>query len=51
MLKARPTLGRFHPRFRINWLNAIGVVAIVLAATAIAVKNEQADDPELYYLV
>jgi sulfate/thiosulfate transport system substrate-binding protein len=39
MLKARPTLKRFHPRLRISWLNVVGVVAIVVAATAIVVKN------------
>lgn len=40
MLKARPAFERFRrPRFRIGWLNVIGVVAIVLAATAIVVKN------------
>jgi sulfate/thiosulfate transport system substrate-binding protein len=42
MLKARPTLERFHPRLRISWLNVIGVVAIVAAATAIVVKNAPA---------
>src|ERR1700758_2332180 len=39
MLKARPTLKRSLPRLRISWLNVVGVVAIVLAATAIVVKN------------
>ena len=39
MLKARPALSRFHPRLRIGWLNVVGVVAIVLAGTAIVVKN------------
>jgi sulfate transport system substrate-binding protein len=42
MLKARPTLERFHPPLRISWLNVIGVVAIVAAATAIVVKNAPA---------
>jgi sulfate/thiosulfate-binding protein len=42
MLKARPTLERFHPRLRTSWLNVIGVVAIVAAATAIVVKNAPA---------
>jgi sulfate transport system substrate-binding protein len=39
MIKARPTFERFHPRLRISWLNLVGVFAIVLAATAIVVKN------------
>jgi sulfate/thiosulfate transport system substrate-binding protein len=39
MIKVRPALDRFHPRLPISWLNVIGVVAIVLAATAIVVKN------------
>jgi sulfate/thiosulfate transport system substrate-binding protein len=39
MLKVRPTSDRFHPRLRISWLNVVGVVAIVLAAAAIVVKN------------
>jgi sulfate/thiosulfate transport system substrate-binding protein len=39
MLKARPTLKRSLPRLRINWFKVVGVVAIVLAATAIVVKN------------
>jgi hypothetical protein len=40
MLKERPTLRHF--RLRISWLNILGVVAIVAAATAIAVKNAPA---------
>ncbi|WP_068181054.1 sulfate ABC transporter substrate-binding protein [Mycobacterium sp. UM_CSW] len=39
MLKARPAFERFRPRLRIGWLNVVGVVALVLAATAIVVKN------------
>jgi sulfate/thiosulfate transport system substrate-binding protein len=39
MLKARPTLRRSLPRLRISWLSVVGVVAIVLAVTAIVVKN------------
>src|SRR5437588_4196876 len=39
MLKARPAFERFRPRLRIGWLNVVGVVAVVLAATAIVVKN------------
>lgn len=37
MLKARPRFKR--PRLRIGWLNVIGVAAIVLATTAVVVKN------------
>jgi sulfate/thiosulfate transport system substrate-binding protein len=40
MLKERPTLKHF--RLRISWLNVLGVVAIVAAATAIVVKNAPA---------
>lgn len=39
MVDARPVLKRPHPRFRISWLNILGVVAIVIAGTAIVVKN------------
>ena len=39
MLKARPTFERFRPRLRVGWLNVVGVVAVVLAATAIVIKN------------
>jgi len=39
MLKARPTFERFRPRLRVRWLNVVGVVAVVLAATAIVIKN------------
>jgi len=39
MVDARPVLKRLRPRFPISWLNVLGVVAIVLAATAIVVKN------------
>ena len=39
MVDARPVLKRLHPRFRISWLNILGVVAIVIAGTAIVVKN------------
>ncbi|WP_082964430.1 sulfate ABC transporter substrate-binding protein [Mycobacterium sp. E796] len=39
MLKARPAFERFRPRLRMGWLNVVGVVALVLAATAIVVKN------------
>lgn len=39
MLEARPSFKRFRPPFRIGWLNVLGVVAIVVAATAIVVKN------------
>ncbi|MCV7410228.1 sulfate transporter subunit [Mycobacterium florentinum] len=37
MLKPRPTLKHFLPH--ISWLNVIGVLAIVFAATALVVKN------------
>ena len=43
MAEVRPLLGRFHPRLRISWLNVIGVVAVVVAATAIVVKNAPAE--------
>jgi sulfate/thiosulfate transport system substrate-binding protein len=43
MLIARPVLKRFHPRLRISWLNVVGVIAIVVAATAIVVKNIPTD--------
>ena|SRR5271166_3981205 len=39
MLKARPTFKHFRPRLPISWLNVVGVVAIVFAATAIVIKN------------
>src|SRR5271156_5784273 len=39
MLEAHPPVKRFQPRLRIPWLNVLGVIAIVLAATAIVVKN------------
>jgi sulfate/thiosulfate transport system substrate-binding protein len=39
MVDVRPVLKRLRPRFRISWLNILGVVAIVLAGTAIVVKN------------
>src|SRR5271170_4243278 len=39
MVDARPVLKRLRPRFRISWLNILGVVAIVIAGTAIVVKN------------
>ena len=39
MVDARPVLKRLRPRFRISWLNIVGLVAIVLAGTAIVVKN------------
>jgi len=39
MVDARPVLKRLRPRFRISWLNVLGVLAVVLAATAIVVKN------------
>lgn len=39
MIKARPAFVRFHPRLRISFLNLVGVFAIVLAASAIVVKN------------
>ena len=39
MVEAHPPAKRFHPRLRIPWLNVVGVVAIVVAATAIVVKN------------
>jgi sulfate/thiosulfate transport system substrate-binding protein len=39
MPKARPAFERYRPHLRIGWLNAIGVVAVVIAATAIVVKN------------
>lgn len=42
MLKARPFFQRFRPEIRIAWLNIIGVVAIVVAATALVVKNTPA---------
>src|ERR1700761_7247397 len=42
MLKARPLFERFRPEIRIGWLNIIGVVAIVVAATALVVKNTPA---------
>jgi len=34
MLKARPTFERFRRRLRVGRLNVVGVVAVVLAATA-----------------
>lgn len=43
MVKVRPLRKRLRPRLRISWLNVIGVVAVVLAATAIVVKNAPAD--------
>jgi sulfate/thiosulfate transport system substrate-binding protein len=43
MIKARPAFERFHPGLRISWLNLVGVFAIVLAASAIVVKNVPAD--------
>ena len=39
MVDARPVLKRLRPRFHVSWLNILGVVAIVLAGTAIVVKN------------
>ncbi len=39
MVEARPALKRFRTLTRIPWLNILGVVAIVFAATAIVVKN------------
>jgi hypothetical protein len=39
MVEAHPPARRFHPRLRIPWLNVLGVIAIVLAATAIVGKN------------
>jgi len=39
MVEAHPPARRFHPRLRIPWLNVLGVIAIVLAATASVVKN------------
>lgn len=42
MLKARPFFERFRPEIRIGWLNVIGVVAIVVAATALVVQNAPA---------
>ena len=39
MVEAHPPARRFHPRLRIPWLNVLGVIAIVLAVTAIVVKN------------
>src|SRR5271163_3303684 len=39
MLEAHPPVKRFQPRLRIPWLNVLGVIAIVLATTAIVVKN------------
>lgn len=42
MLKARPLFERFRPEIRIGWLNIIGVIAIVVAATALVVKNTPA---------
>lgn len=44
MVEVRPLLKRFHPRLRISWLNVIGVVAVVVAATAIVAKNAPADN-------
>jgi sulfate transport system substrate-binding protein len=43
MVEVRPLFRRLHPRLRISWLNVIGVVALVVAATAIVVKNAPAD--------
>ncbi|HTQ21927.1 sulfate ABC transporter substrate-binding protein [Mycobacterium sp.] len=43
MVEARPALQRLHTLPRLPWLNILGVVAIVVAATAIAVKNLPAD--------
>ncbi len=42
MLKARPFFQRLRPEIRIGWLNVIGVVAIVIAASALVVKNTPA---------
>jgi sulfate transport system substrate-binding protein len=39
MVDARPLHKRFLPRGHIPWLNVLGVVAIVLAGTALVVKN------------
>jgi sulfate transport system substrate-binding protein len=39
MVQVRPAFGRLRRPVRIGWLNVIGVVAIVLATTAIVVKN------------
>ena len=43
MVEARPALKRLQILLRLPWLNVIGVVAIVLAATAIVVKNLPTD--------
>jgi sulfate/thiosulfate transport system substrate-binding protein len=39
MVETPPLDGRAHIRRRIPWLNILGVVAVVLAATALVVKN------------
>jgi sulfate/thiosulfate transport system substrate-binding protein len=39
MVDARPVLKRLRPLFHISLLNILGVVAIIVAATAIVVKN------------
>jgi sulfate/thiosulfate-binding protein len=39
MVEARPALKRLHRLAQIPWLTVIGVVAIVVAGTAIVVKN------------
>jgi sulfate/thiosulfate-binding protein len=38
--KAHPSAERLPFRLRIPWLNVVGVVAIVLASTAIVIKNQ-----------
>ncbi|MEB4211259.1 sulfate ABC transporter substrate-binding protein [Mycobacterium sp. 94-17] len=43
MVEVRPLFKRLQPRLRINWLNIIGVVAVLVAATAIVVKNAPDD--------
>ncbi|MCV7101819.1 sulfate ABC transporter substrate-binding protein [Mycobacterium palustre] len=39
MVQVRPALERLRLPARIGWLNVIGVVAIVLATTAVVIKN------------
>jgi sulfate/thiosulfate-binding protein len=45
MVETPPSAKRVPARWRIPWLNVLGVVAIVFAATAIVVKNVPGDAP------
>ncbi|OBK46580.1 sulfate ABC transporter substrate-binding protein [Mycobacterium kubicae] len=45
MVEAHRPGRRWHRRLRIPWLNILGVVAIVVAATAITIKNLPDDGP------